>query len=119
MQHPPSFDDGRPRFDDYFARELMGKHVLAGVTVLDSKGQLVEHKQFHGHVDRVDAREGIRVRLLGEREGEFEWLPPHTDAFKKARPGEYRLKGTGEVVVDPDYTTMWTLTQPPPKEDAS
>jgi hypothetical protein len=119
MEHPPSFDDGRPQFDHYVARELIGKHVLVGVTVLDSKGKLVEHKQFHGRVDKADAREGIRLKLLGGREGEFEWLPPQTNVFSKAKRGEYRLKGSEEVVVDPDYTTMWTYTQPQGKQDAS
>ena len=119
MEHPPSFDDGRPPFDHFFARELMGKHVLVGVTALDFKGQLIEHKQFHGRVDKVDAREGIRIKLLGEREGEFEWLPPDTNSFQKARPGEYRLKSTGEVVEDPDYTAMWTYTRPKPENNAS
>jgi hypothetical protein len=66
MQHPPSFDDGRPRFDR-----------------------------------------------------DVEWLPPDTRAFQKASPGEYRLKSTGEVVADPDYTAMWTLRSPPPKKDAN
>ena len=119
MDHPPSFDDGRPPFDGHFARELVGKHVLVGVTVLDHRGELVEQKQFHGRVDKADAKDGFRLKLLGEREGESEWLPPDTRAFHKARPGEYRLKTTGEVVVDPDFTTSWTYTQPPAKEDAS
>ena len=97
----------------------MGKHVLVGVTALDHKGKLVEHKQFYGKVTQADPREGFRVELLGEAEGRVEWLPPDTRPFQKARPGEYRLKSTGEVVVDPDYTAMWTYTQPPPKKDAS
>ena len=118
LEHPPSFDDGRPPFDHSLGRELIGKHVLVGLTVLDHRGKLVEHKQFHGKVTQADPRDGFRVALLGEREGQFEWLPPDTRAFEKARPGEYRLKVTGEVVVDPDYTAMWTSTQPA-KKDAS
>jgi hypothetical protein len=116
MELPPSFDDGRPPFDRGLARELMGKHVLVGVTTLDHKGKLIEHKQFHGTVTRADPRDGFRLALLGEREEQFESLPPDTRAFVKARPGEYRLKATGELVVDPDYTAMWTVKKPPPKK---
>lgn len=112
VEHSPSFDDGRPSFDHFFAKELLGKHVLAGVTALDASGRLITHKQFHGEILTADAREGLRIKLLGERAGEFEWLPRDTRAFSKARAGEYRLKSTGEVVVDPDYTTMWTYTEP-------
>ena len=119
MEHPPSFDDGRPPFDHALAREVMGKYVLIGVTVLDHTGKLLEQKQFHGKVTQADPRSGFSIQLLGEREGEHEALPPDTRAFQKARPGEYRLKATGEVVVDPDYTAMWTYRKPPPKAATS
>jgi hypothetical protein len=32
-------------------------------------------------------------------------LPPQ---LQEAEPGEYRLRATGEVVVDPDYFARWT-----------
>ena len=50
---------------------------------------------------------GLAVRRHDN--GEIEWLPPDLRAFKKARPGEYRLRSTGEVVLDPDYTTVLTI----------
>ncbi len=39
-------------------------------------------------------------------------LPPVEEAFEPAPPGEYRLRTTGEVVVDPDFTTSWTVVPP-------
>jgi hypothetical protein len=36
-------------------------------------------------------------------------LPPEPDAFDEAVPGEYRLRSTGEVVVNPAFTTSWTV----------
>jgi hypothetical protein len=39
--------------------------------------------------------------------------------MKQAPVGEYRLKSTGEVVVNPDYVASWTITEPPGKEVAS
>ena len=115
MEHPPSFDDGRPLFDHHLGRELVGKHVLVGVTYLDNAGEPQHLEQFHGTVISADAREGFNLRLRGERDGETHWLPPDTRAFSKARPGEYRLKSTGEVVEDPDYTCTWSVT--PRKEN--
>jgi hypothetical protein len=38
-------------------------------------------------------------------------LPPEPDAFDAAGPGSYNLRN-GEVVVDPDYLTIWTVTPP-------
>jgi len=39
-------------------------------------------------------------------------LPPEPEAYEPAPPGEYRLRSTGEVVVDPDYLTTWTVGSP-------
>jgi hypothetical protein len=66
---------------------------------------------MHGDVVRAD-RQGIVVRLRGSGE-DFE-LPPDPSQFHEAPRGRYRLRSTGEAVIDPDYTTTWTLKEPPP-----
>ncbi len=40
-------------------------------------------------------------------------LPFDPEALKVAAPGEYRLRSTGEVVVNPDFTTVWSVTLGP------
>ena len=112
MQYPPSFDDGRPPFDHAVARQLVGKRVLIGMTFLDRRGEIKRQDQFFGVVVRADARHGIAVSLEGQRTGETKWLPPTTAPFLSAPQGEYKLRSTGEVVVNPDYTARWTVTQP-------
>jgi len=112
MEHPPSFDDGRPEFDLAFAQSLIGKYVLVGVTVEDRRGQLKRHEQFHGTVISADAHAGIKLVLCGEREGETKWLPPATHVFDSAQKGTYTLRATGERVIDPDFTAQWVLVQP-------
>lgn len=107
-------DDGRPPFDHAIAAELLGKYVLVGITKLDHEENLLEQIQYHGDVVVADECEGFCLKLRGGREGEFEWLPPDTRAFAPARPGDYRLRATGEVVADPDYTTTWTSKAGPP-----
>ncbi len=112
MQHPAHFEDGRPSFDHAFARELIGKYVLVGITVQDKRGEFKRREQFHGTVVSADESSGIVLSLLGLRTGEFKTLPPMTEVFEAAPKGTYSLKDTGEDVVDPDFTCTWRLTQP-------
>ena len=112
MQHPANFDDGRPAFDQAFARELIGKYVLVGITVQDRRGAFKRREQFHGKVISAHEQSGIVLSLLGVRAGERKTLPPSTGAFTPAQRGTYSLKSTGEDVVDPDYLCTWVLTQP-------
>jgi len=112
MEYPPSFDDGRPPFDHEFGKELLGKYVLVGLTYVKKSGELIREDQFHGVVQRVDPHEGILLSLRGKKEGEEYNLPPHTAAFTPAAKGEYSLKSTDEVVVNPDFTSTWTIEQP-------
>jgi len=112
MQHPPSFDDGRPRFDPQFASELLGKTVLVGVTIFDKRGNELGQEQFFGKIKTADAVSGIAIELQGARAGETKKLPPATHVYEKALPGTYKLRSTGESVVNPDYTSTWSLTRP-------
>ncbi|MGS1017790.1 hypothetical protein [Allosphingosinicella humi] len=99
-------DDGKPQWDEDFAEKLRGAVVLVGITRMASTGETQE--QFYGTVERADA-EGIDIRLAGSRAGETFFLPPDPRAFFPAQPGSYRLRETGEVIENPDYTTTWTI----------
>ncbi|WP_144097023.1 hypothetical protein [Croceicoccus sediminis] len=99
-------DDGKPDWDEDFAKNLMGAVVLVGITRITSDGETQE--QFYGTVERADA-EGIDIRLAGSRSGESFFLPPDPRAFFPAEPSSYRLLETGEVVENPDYTSTWTI----------
>jgi len=70
----------------------------------------------YGPIDSLDPEDRLRALV---REGlatfeEWDWLPPDLRAFQDAPPGEYRLRSTGEVVVDPDFISSWTINRPPP-----
>ena|SRR5215472_2688683 len=99
--------------DDMLAASYIGKHLLIGMTYLDHNEQLIEQKQLHGEIVRINENEGIVIKLHNSGE-EFK-LPPELDSLKPAPPGEYRLHATGEVVVDPDLLTIWTQTKAKPK----
>jgi hypothetical protein len=90
---------------------LLGKYVLIGITRVDADGQTLEKTECHGRVALVDHDAGIKIVLS---DGEVLTLPPDVDAFRAARPGVYWLKSTGEEVIDPDLTTVWTIREPEP-----
>lgn len=96
------------------AASFVGKHVLIGVTYLDHDGALIEQAQFHGNIVRINEHEGIVVRLNGS--GDEYTLPPDLNSLREAPAGEYRLRSTGELVVDPDLLTSWTINKPKPGE---
>jgi len=96
-------------WDDNLAAELPGCLVLVGFTYLHPDGSLNYHKQIFGYVLEADRNRGIQLRLEGQEAGTTYWLPPDTRSFKRAPEGEYRLRSTGEIINDPDYTSGWTV----------
>lgn len=101
--------DDRPVWDESIAESVVGKVVLVGLTYLEADGTLIEQQQFFGTVVSADLRTGILLSLKGQRSGEQYTLPPDTRAIEISSSGEYRLRGTGEVVTDPDYTVMFSI----------
>src|SRR4051794_18390118 len=84
--------------DDANAAGLIGKHVIVGLTHFNADGSVRNKVQMHGRITAVDAL--VTMRLHGSDE-EFT-LPYDFESFEPAEPGEYRLRSTGEVVVNPD-----------------
>jgi hypothetical protein len=105
-------DHGRPEFDEERARFGIGKRVLVGITNESREGKLVGQRQFVGVLTSVDAVKGLTLTLSS---GETYNLPPDLTTLEEAPPGEYRLRSTGEIVVDPDYTCTWVSS---PNEDS-
>lgn len=96
-------------YDPAFASALLGKVVLVGLTYRNRQDEVESREQVHGVVESVDEEEGIVLRLQGERAGERFCLPPVTNKFERAAPGEYHLKGRKEVVNNPDWLVVWTV----------
>lgn len=102
--------------DKHPVETYIGKHLLFGITYLDHNKNSIDQVQLHGTITRIEATV-IAVRLPGSNE-EFT-LPPDLDAINEAPPGEYKLRSTGEVVVNPDLLATWTVTQQKPKRSKS
>jgi hypothetical protein len=100
--------------------DLVGKTILIGLTFADSDGNVVERAQRHGIVEIADPERGIATRLVapGQRwDGELYWLPPNLESLAEAAPGAYRLRSTGETLVDPDLLCSWEVRSPAPEDD--
>jgi hypothetical protein len=96
--------DGRPELNEDRARAMVGKTVLVGITKeARSRRKPPEQSQIVGTIENIDST-GIRLRL---RDGSVYSLPPDIRPFESALPGEYRLRSTGEVITDPDFTCTW------------
>jgi|SRR6267142_5006296 len=101
--HDAARDDGR-----WAIAADIGKRILIGITHLDSAGQVKEQTQHVGEIIGVDDHV-ITVRLA---DGEETTLPPQV---QDAAPGVYRLRSTGEEVVNPDLLARWSIH--PPQKD--
>lgn len=101
-------DDG---WDDELASDLVGSIVIIGLTRIGPDGSR-QFEDFWGMVVRVDPQQGVEFELHGENAGDTWFCPPDLSAFEKARSGTYTLRSTGEVIIDPHYTTKWTVTAP-------
>lgn len=86
-------------------KDILGKILLVGITYYTHDEQYIEQKQFWGTV--ISANEqGVVVKQCS---GELLPLPPDLSSTEKAALGEYTLRTTGEVVVNPDYLATWSL----------
>jgi hypothetical protein len=96
-------------FDEEKGKEILGSHILVGITYLDSNGEFESQQQFHGNILSASSEEGILLKLAGEHEGEEYNLPPDTSCIWKAEPGIYTLKANNEEVENPDYLCTWEV----------
>ncbi len=102
----------RPQLDEGEAHEYVGKTVLLGVTYYDHEGKLVERRQWYGVIETFSNSEGIRIKLHNSSDPCC--LPPDPRGIRKAKPGTYTLRSTGETVENPDYLATWDCTLPEP-----
>jgi len=97
-------------WDGSLAKTLLGQMVLVGLAYFDVDAEEpFEQQQLFGRVVDADERKGILLSLEGQRAGEQFNLPPDTRSFRGAVPGEYRLRTTGEALVNPDFTVTFSI----------
>jgi hypothetical protein len=91
---------------------LVGQRILIGLTWVSQAGEVEGRSQFHGTVRAASLQGVIVLRADGRPDLT---LPPDPDLIKPAAPGHYRLRGSGEVVENPDLLcTMRMVPDPRP-----
>ena len=87
--------------------ELIGKHLLIGITFLDEDEHVIEQYQTHGIIMAINNDQGI---VINKADGTGTYvIPPDIENLHPALPGDYRIRTTGEIVVNPDFTCTWTV----------
>ncbi len=91
--------------------QFIGKHLLIGIQYFEAEegnpnGKFVGQEQRHGVIVRANPEDGIVLQLPDG--SEFK-MPPDLTMLEPAPRAEYRLRSTGEVVVNPDYGAAWAV----------
>jgi len=84
---------------------MIGKRILVGITYLGSGDEPDDTVQLTGTVTAVEPL----VTIDHGQPAPFT-LPPLQDAYDRAPPGKYTLRGSGEVVENPDFIATWTVS---------
>lgn len=100
----------KPQLDESKAVDFIDKSILLGVTYLDHEEKLIGQRQWFGTITAFDNERGIKIKLQGSDDPCC--LPPDPRGIEPAKPGTYRLRSTGEEIVNPDYLGTWTCTKP-------
>ncbi len=90
---------------EYFLSDMKGKSIIVGLTYTYVDGTIRNRVQFSGTLEDLDQRGIVIIKADGS---EFT-LPPDKDAYQKAPLGEYKMKTTGEIIVNPEFMTTWTI----------
>ena len=88
-------------------KKYIGKTVLVGLSVFSHDHALLETHQYFGEIISVDDVISIRTD-----DGEINTLPPDVKSLKKAPKGIYTLKSNGKQIENPDFISLWSITNP-------
>lgn len=83
----------------------IGKLILVGISYYVGD-ELLEQYQTSGTVSSVS--EG-RISIRREESEELFTIPNDGRAIFAAKPGEYRERGSGKIIVNPDFISQWQI----------
>jgi hypothetical protein len=101
--------------------DVLNKTCLIGLSYINTNGDLLKQAQYAGTVIKVDAEEGMTVKLMAiTTEGKAEskktetpnfHIPASLDAWFIAPKGHYKNAEHQIDIVDPDYFVTWDVVK--------
>jgi hypothetical protein len=85
---------------------FVGKVFLIGLTFLDADSNPIEDYETSGTVEEL-TDEGMLV--FKKADGNLFQLPYEPETVHTAEKGDYKERGTGNIIVDPDFITVWKI----------
>ena len=92
---------------DITFKSIINKHIFVEITCVDKNGDIIDSIEFYGKIIKADENKSIIIENIETKE-KFE-LPPDLSSIKIAKPGEYKLRSTGKIIVNPDLITTWIV----------
>jgi hypothetical protein len=83
-----------------------GKVFLIGLTFVDQEENLIEQYQTSGIVDELSNEGFLKFK---RNDNSLFQVPYDKETIEEAVEGEYREKSTGNIIVNPDFITTWTV----------
>jgi hypothetical protein len=93
-------------YDEAFGQSIIGCTIVVGFNRARTDGTLIEKAQDHGTILESTEEDGIVIQKL---DGSTFTIPPDHSALRIAEPGIYTLRATKEQVINPVYTSEWTI----------
>lgn len=112
LSRPPAVDPASPTPPRRLLRgseqlsALVGQRLLVGLSYVRPDGDPLSSIQFCGRV--LEVGDGVVV-VANPEAAEPVVLPADPACFTPGTPGRYTLRHSGEIVVDPDFVTTWTI----------
>jgi len=113
---PPEWEFTRDHDAVYIQQDILqrgpqylGKRLLVGIQYYEVEGakrKVFRVEQYHGEIVKANPVDGLVIR---QADGEEFILPPDLTMLEPAPKAEFRLRATGEVVVNPDYIAAWAV----------
>lgn len=82
--------------------------ILVGITRMMPDGDY-DQEQFSGIASIALQSNGVNLVRIACDDGQTHEYPFDPRTLERAPPGEYRLRSTGQVIVDPHYLMTWTV----------
>jgi hypothetical protein len=101
---------GADDWDAELAEDLIGASLLLGLTYLDNEGRVTQRRQIFGKILSCDPDAGIEIALRGSQE--IFVMAPVLEAIEPGDPGIYQMADSDDVVTDPDFIALLTVTSP-------